>query len=142
MERIELGFSSLDKSMKLRIGMMLLLLQGVFLSTAYAVGVGGSGMYQWSVGLRGYVSQETGKAPVAYLWVPQGCQKVRAVMHLSSHWGILLKPLFHGTLLLGIQTARSVSSPFMAMRLVQIFADMAEIMWNGDDIAISMEYQV
>ena len=80
MERIELGFSSLDKSMKLRIGMMLLLLQGVFLSTAYAVGVGGSGMYQWSVGLRGYVSQETGKAPVAYLWVPQGCQKVRAVI--------------------------------------------------------------
>lgn len=33
--------------------------------------VGASGMYQWSVGLTGYVSTETGKAPTAYLWIPE-----------------------------------------------------------------------
>ncbi len=56
------------------------LLQGLMATVAHAVGVGGSGMYQWSVELRGYVSNETGKAPVAYLWVPDGCKKVRAVI--------------------------------------------------------------
>lgn len=40
-----------------------LVLQGVLASVAYAVGVGGAGMYQWSVELRGYISNETGKAP-------------------------------------------------------------------------------
>ncbi len=57
-----------------------LVLQGVLASVAYAVGVGGAGMYQWSVELRGYISNETGKAPVAYLWVPEGCKKVNAVI--------------------------------------------------------------
>ena len=42
--------------------------------------VGGSGIYQHSVALTGYVSAETGKAPVAYLWLPEGCQRVRAAM--------------------------------------------------------------
>lgn len=59
---------------------MVLLLQGIFVSTAHAIGVGGSGMYQWSVDLRGYISSETGKAPVAYLWVPEGCKQVKAVL--------------------------------------------------------------
>ena len=30
--------------------------------------------------LRGYTSNETGKAPVAYLWEPEGCKKVKAVI--------------------------------------------------------------
>lgn len=47
---------------------------------ANAIGVGGSGMYQWSVELTGYVSSETGKAPNAYLWVPDGCKEVKAVI--------------------------------------------------------------
>ena len=35
-------------------------------SSARATACGGcSGMYQWSVDLRGYISSETGKAPVA-----------------------------------------------------------------------------
>ena len=63
-----------------RMVMMLLLLQGIWMSTAHAVGVGGGGMYQWSVALRGYISNETGKAPVAYLWVPDGCKQVKAVL--------------------------------------------------------------
>ena len=55
-------------------------LQGTMATVAYAVGVGGSGMYQWSVELRRYISPETGKAPVAYLWVPEGCKQVKAVI--------------------------------------------------------------
>ena len=42
--------------------------------------VGSSGMYQWSVELKGYISTETGKAPNAYLWIPDGCQQVKAVV--------------------------------------------------------------
>lgn len=42
--------------------------------------VGASDMYQWTVALHNYISPETGKAPQAYLWVPEGCKKVRAVM--------------------------------------------------------------
>ena len=35
---------------KIRIAMLIALLsQGIFVSTAHAIGVGGSGMYQWSV---------------------------------------------------------------------------------------------
>lgn len=46
--------------------------------TVFAVGT--SGIYQYSVALTGYVSPETGKAPTAYLWIPEGCQQVKAVM--------------------------------------------------------------
>ncbi|MCR5850908.1 MAG: hypothetical protein K6G92_09405 [Bacteroidaceae bacterium] len=46
--------------------------------TAFTVGA--SGIYQYSVALTGYVSTETGKAPTAYLWIPEGCQQVKAVM--------------------------------------------------------------
>ena len=56
-----------------------LVMQGL-VSVAHAVGVGGSGMFLWSVELRRYISNETGKAPVAYLWVPEGCKQVKAVM--------------------------------------------------------------
>ena len=46
------------------------LLQGLMATVAHAVGVGGSGMYQWSVELRRYISNETGKA---LLWLISGC---------------------------------------------------------------------
>ena len=59
---------------------MALMAQGALGPVAWAVGVGGSGMYRWSVELRRYVSPETGKAPVAYLWVPEGCECVKAVI--------------------------------------------------------------
>lgn len=48
--------------------------------SARAVGVGGSGMYPFSVELRGYISPETSKAPVAYLWLPGDCGQVKAVI--------------------------------------------------------------
>lgn len=47
--------------------------------------VGSSGIYQYSVQLRGYISTETGKEPTAYLWVPDGCSKVRAVMFAQQN---------------------------------------------------------
>ena len=67
---------------QIRIIMLLaaLLLSGLHGTQVFAVGVGGSGMYQWSVELRGYTSNETGKAPVAYLWIPDGCKQVRAII--------------------------------------------------------------
>lgn len=42
--------------------------------------VGRSGIYQHSVALAGYISAETGKAPTAYIWIPEGCQNVKAVV--------------------------------------------------------------
>ncbi len=54
-------------------------------SAVRAVGVGGGGMYGWSVELRGYISPETGKYPVAYLWVPDGCDKVKAVIFAQQN---------------------------------------------------------
>lgn len=47
--------------------------------------VGPSGMYQYSVALTNYISGETGKAPTAYLWVPDGCTRVRAVMFAQQN---------------------------------------------------------
>ena len=63
------------RKIRIRVMLMVLLLQGIFVSTAHAIGVGGSGVYQWSVDLRGYISSETGKSPVAYLWIPDGCKQ-------------------------------------------------------------------
>lgn len=48
------------------------------LCTMWAVGQ--SGIYQHSVALAGYISTETGKAPTAYIWIPEGCQTVKAVV--------------------------------------------------------------
>ena len=54
------------------------------ISTAiYAVGA--SGMYQWSVALSGYISTETGKAPTAYLWIPENCLQVKAVVFAQQN---------------------------------------------------------
>ncbi len=49
------------------------------------VAVGPSGIYQWSVALKGYISTETGKAPTAYLWIPEGCQQVKAVVFAQQN---------------------------------------------------------
>ena len=42
-------------------------------------------MYQWSVALKGYISTETGKAPNAYLWIPEGCKQVKAVVFAQQN---------------------------------------------------------
>lgn len=51
----------------------------------YVWAVGESGMYQWSVSLTGYISSETGKAPEAYLWIPEGCRQVKAVVFAQQN---------------------------------------------------------
>ena len=58
----------------------LIIIAIVLLGSLSIKAVGPSGMYQWSVALTGYVSTETGKAPNAYLWIPEGCRNVKAVM--------------------------------------------------------------
>lgn len=58
----------------------------ILLLTSTAIyAVGASGMYQWSVALTGCVSNETGKAPISYLWIPEGCQKVKAVVFAQQN---------------------------------------------------------
>lgn len=59
---------------------LLLLLTSSFFLLPSLMAVGRSGMYQYSVSLTGFVSEETGKVPTAYLWIPDGCQQVKAVM--------------------------------------------------------------
>ena len=51
----------------------------------HAVGVGGSGMFPYSVELRGYISKETGKSPVAYLWISEKCRKVKAIIFCQQN---------------------------------------------------------
>ena len=65
------------KRIRLRI-LFLISYLSFIISPSFAVGP--SGIYQHSVALTGYVSPETGKAPTAYLWIPDGCQMVKAVM--------------------------------------------------------------
>lgn len=57
--------------------LFLLFLVAINLSTFC---IGSSGMFQYSVALRNYISTETGKAPIAYLWIPDGCETVKVVM--------------------------------------------------------------
>lgn len=50
-----------------------------------AFAVGGDELYQYSVDLKGYVSKETGKAPTAHLWIPDGCKTVKAVVFAQQN---------------------------------------------------------
>lgn len=59
---------------------ILCLLALLLSATAGAVGTNEDGYYQFSVSLDGFVSPETGKAPVAHIWLPDGNKKVKAVM--------------------------------------------------------------
>jgi hypothetical protein len=56
-----------------------------------ASAVAGPAVYQWSVSVDTVVSEETGKAPRAYLWIPPTCDKVRGVV-LGQH-NMLEEPL-------------------------------------------------
>ena len=69
--------------MKSIIRSLFILISLFFVSPLAAVGA--SGMYQWSVALKGYISTETGKAPTAYLWIPKECQQVKAVVFAQQN---------------------------------------------------------
>lgn len=57
--------------------------------------------YQWSVPIQGVTSTETGKSPIAFLWIPPNCQQVRGVVvgqHNMEEEVILEHPVFRKTL--------------------------------------------
>lgn len=57
--------------------------------------------YQWSVPVPSVVSEETGAAPRAYLWIPPDCQRIRAVVvgqHNMLEEPVLEHPAFRATL--------------------------------------------
>lgn len=59
---------------------VLVLFSILFAISPRALGGEGSSVYGWSVGLKGCVSGETGRAPSAYMWLPDGCKEVKAVV--------------------------------------------------------------
>ena len=59
---------------------VLVLFSILFAISPRALGGEGSGVYGWSVGLKGCASGETGRAPSAYMWLPDGCKEVKAVV--------------------------------------------------------------
>lgn len=53
--------------------------------------------WQWSVPVKSYISSETNGEPRAFLWIPENCKKVRAVIvgqHNMQEEGIMEHPLF------------------------------------------------
>ena len=52
----------------------------IFICLLMTYGHGVAGEYQWSVKARGYISPETDANPEAFLWIPQDCQYVRAIV--------------------------------------------------------------
>jgi len=60
-----------------------------------------SAVWQWSVQVRSTVSTETNEHPTAFLWMPENCKKVRAVVigqHNMQEEGILEHPAFRKAL--------------------------------------------
>ncbi|MGZ4012314.1 MAG: hypothetical protein ACXVLF_15255, partial [Flavisolibacter sp.] len=56
-----------------------------------------SQVWQWSVSVDGVVSDETKQHPIAFLWIPENCKKVRAVVvgqHNMIEEGIFEHPVF------------------------------------------------
>ena len=57
--------------------------------------------WQWSVRLKGFISSETGKEPIAFLWIPSDCYQLRAVMvgkHNMSEETLFEMPRFREAL--------------------------------------------
>ena len=55
-----------------------------------------SGDWDCTVSLRGYVSRETGQAPQAHIWIPEGCTRIRAAVLAQQNMteeAILRSPL-------------------------------------------------
>lgn len=57
----------------------------IFAATSVALAIEATpldvnGVFQWGVEVRGVVSRETGKPPRAWLWIPEGCTNLSAVV--------------------------------------------------------------
>lgn len=57
-----------------RLSLLKVILLYLLISTPVAA------QFQWSVPLKGVISQETNENPQAYLWIPDNCKQVRAVV--------------------------------------------------------------
>ncbi|PTN10115.1 hypothetical protein [Mangrovibacterium marinum] len=58
-------------------------------------------VYQWSVPLTGFISPETNEHPTAFLWIPENCTQVRAVVfgqHNMCEEPIFDHPVFRETM--------------------------------------------
>jgi hypothetical protein len=75
MERFFLLSYKYGNQMRNLISLILLLLLPLSVEA-----VGGNDYYQYSVELTNMVSNETGKPSTAYLWIPDGCKRVKAVI--------------------------------------------------------------
>ena len=62
---------------------------------------GQASVYQWSVPLTGFISPETNEHPTAFLWIPENCTQVRAVVfgqHNMCEEPIFDHPVFRETM--------------------------------------------
>src|SRR5688500_12899091 len=58
-------------------------------------------VWQWSVELKEVISNETNDHPQAFLWIPENCRQVRAVVigqHNMIEEGIFEHPVFRKTM--------------------------------------------
>ena len=62
------------------------LIAAAFLTAALLSGLpADAARWQWSVPVSGMKSDETGQAPEAFLWVPQSCERLRAVLYTHQN---------------------------------------------------------
>lgn len=62
------------------------------LFAAFASAPADKGVYQWGVEVDGVISKETKKPPRAYLWIPEKCMSLKAVVLANDN--MLEEPLF------------------------------------------------
>ena len=64
-------------------------------------GMANAAVYQWSVPVGGFISPETNEHPSAFLWIPENCKQVRAVVfgqHNMCEETIFDHPIFRRTI--------------------------------------------
>lgn len=90
-----------------------------FILLLLAVGVHGQ-VWQWSTSVEDIISGETNDHPVAFLWIPENCQQVKAVVigqHNMLEEGILEHQLFRENLTeLGLAEIWITPAPDMVFR--------------------------
>lgn len=84
------------------------------LFAAFAVTPADKGVYQWGVEVDGVISKETKKPPRAYLWIPEKCESLKAVVLANDN--MLEEPLFADDGFRASVRHSSHSAPMIAKR--------------------------
>lgn len=113
------------------------ILLAVFLMPVSAVG--GSGQYQYSVGLRGYVSSETGKEPQAFLWLPEGVDTVRALVVAQQN--MTEEALFHSEEFKGAMSRLGIGLVWIAPWLSQSWDPHSGVQQVFDEMLVGLAGQ-